>query len=108
MDTPAGVFARLTAEAAASGLEPPTLLALLKHPLFRLGGAEGAFKVAVETLEMALLRGTRPQAGTAGLARDFERFRQELAKLRRNETSSLHAAEPRTKLGDEELDQRIN
>jgi ATP-dependent helicase/nuclease subunit B len=105
MDTPAGVFARLTAEAAASGLEPPTLLALLKHPLFRLGGAEGGFKVAIETLEMALLRGTRPQSGSAGLARDFERFRQELAKLRRNETSSLHAAEPRTRLRDEQLDQ---
>lgn len=103
-DTPTGVFARLAAEAAARGLEPPTLLALLKHPLFRLGGEEGAFKVAIETLEMALLRGTRPQSGTAGLARDFEWFRQELAKLRRNEASSLHAAEPRTRLRDEELD----
>jgi ATP-dependent helicase/nuclease subunit B len=104
MDTPAGVFARLAAEAVASGLEPPTLLALLKHPLFRLGGAEGAFKAAIETLEMALLRGTRPQSGSAGLARDFERFRQELGKLRRSEPSSLHAAEPRTRLRDEELD----
>ena len=42
METPAGVFARLAAEAAANGLEPPTLLALLKHPLFRLGGAHTA------------------------------------------------------------------
>ena len=39
METPSGVFARLTAEAVAKGLEPPTLLALLKHPLFRLGDA---------------------------------------------------------------------
>jgi ATP-dependent helicase/nuclease subunit B len=53
---------------------------------------------------MALLRGTRPQAGSAGLARDFERFRAELAKLRRREPSSLHTAEPRTRLGDKELD----
>ena len=44
MDTPAGIFARLAAEAAAKGLEPPTLLALLKHPLLRLGGAHGAFE----------------------------------------------------------------
>ena len=43
MDTSAGIFARLAAEAAAKGLEPPTLLALLKHPLFRLGGALDAF-----------------------------------------------------------------
>ena len=80
MDTPSGIFARLAAEAASKGLEPPTLLALLKHPLFRLGGASGAFKHAIEILELALLRGTRPQAGTAGLARDFDRFRVELRK----------------------------
>jgi ATP-dependent helicase/nuclease subunit B len=104
MDTPAGIFARLAAEAATSGLEPPTLLALLKHPLCRLGGVVGAFKDAVEMLEMALLRGTRPQAASSGLARDFARFRDELAKLRRGETSSLHGAEPRTRLGDEQLD----
>lgn len=105
IDTPAGIFARLTAEAAAKGLEPPTLLALLKHPLFRLGAAQGAFRRAIEVLELALLRGTRPQAGTGGLARDFDRFRTELGKLRRGEISSLHAAEPRAKLRDEELDQ---
>ena len=104
MDTPAGIFARLAAEAAANELEPPTLLALLKHPLCRLGGAAGAFRDAVETLELALLRGTRPQAAGSGLARDFARFRDELAKLRRGETSSLHGAEPRTRLSDEELD----
>jgi ATP-dependent helicase/nuclease subunit B len=105
MDTSAGIFARLTAEAAAKGLEPPTLLALLKHPLFRLGGAHGAFRRAIEVLEMALLRGTRPQAGSSGLAHDFDRFRAELRKLRSGEPSSLHAAEQRAKLRDEELDQ---
>jgi len=67
------------------------LLALLKHPLCRLGGASGAFKGGRwKTLELALLRGTRPQAGSGGLAREFERFRVELAKLRAGETSSLH------------------
>ena len=68
MDTPAGIFARLAAEAAARGLEPPTLLALLKHPLFRLGGTQDALKRGIEVLELALLRGTRPQAGSSGLA----------------------------------------
>ena len=105
MDTPAGVFARLAGEAAAKGLEPPTLLTLLKHPLFRLGGAHGAFKRAIEVLELALLRGTRPQAGTGGMARDFDRFRVELKKLGNNETSSLHRSEPRAKLKGNELDQ---
>ena len=34
-DTPAGVFARLAAEAALDGLPPVTMLALLKHPMCR-------------------------------------------------------------------------
>jgi ATP-dependent helicase/nuclease subunit B len=104
MDTPPGIFARLVGEAAAKGLEPPTLLALLKHPLFRLGGAYGALKRTIEVLELALLRGTRPQAGTGGLARDFDRFRAELKKLRSGESSSLHPSELRAKLKDDELD----
>ena len=103
MDTPAGIFARLAAESRREQLEPPTLLALLKHPLCGWA-APGALQSAVETLELALLRGTRPQAGSGGLARDFARFRDELAKLRRGETSSLHPSEPRTRLSDEELD----
>jgi ATP-dependent helicase/nuclease subunit B len=103
METPAGVFARLAAEAAAGGLDPPTLLALLKHPLFRLGGAHGALKRSIEVLELSILRGTRPQAGTSGLARDFDHFRTELGKLRRGEPSSIHASEPRAKLRDDEL-----
>ena len=104
MDTPAGIFARLVAEVVARQLEPPTLLALLKHPLCRLGGPPDTFASAVETLELVLLRGTRPQPGTSGLTRDFARFRVELAKLRRGEASSLHVAEPRARLHDTRLD----
>ena len=104
-DTSAGTFARLAAEAAAKGLEPPTLLALLKHPLFRLGRAQGAHKRAVEILELAVLRGTRPQAGSGGLAGDFDRFRTELGKLNNQESSSLHRSEPRAQLRADELDQ---
>lgn len=105
METPAGIFARLAAEAATGGLEPPTLLALLKHPMFRLGGTHGALNSAIEVLELALLRGTRPQAGSGGLAADFARFRDELRKLNKREISSLHRAEPRARLRDRELDQ---
>jgi ATP-dependent helicase/nuclease subunit B len=104
MDTPTGIFARLAAEAAARQLEPPTLLALLKHPLCRLSAAPGAFKQATEVLELALLRGTRPQAGSGGLAQDLARFRLELKNFRAGTTSSLHASEPRTRLADKELD----
>lgn len=104
METSAGIFARLAAEAATKGLEPPTLLALLKHPLCRLGRAPGAWKAAIEGLELAVLRGTRPPAGTAGLLREFNRFREELAKLWRGEASALHRAEPRARLKAEDLD----
>jgi ATP-dependent helicase/nuclease subunit B len=103
-DTAAGIFARLAAEAAAEQLEPATLLALLKHPLLRLGAAPGAWRAAIETLELALLRGTRPMPGCAGLVQDFARFREELGKFRRREPSMLHGSEPRSKLTDERLD----
>jgi ATP-dependent helicase/nuclease subunit B len=104
MDTPAGIFARLAAEAVANQLEPPTLLALLKHPLCRLGGARDSFRNAVEVLELSLLRGTRPQPGCSGLVHDFDRFRLELTEFRAGRTSSLHISEPRARLKDEELD----
>jgi ATP-dependent helicase/nuclease subunit B len=105
MDSSAGIFARLAAEAAAKQLEPPTLLALLKHPLCRLGAAPGAFENVKEVLELALLRGTRPQGGTNGLEQELVRFRAELRKLRDDKTSSLHRSEPRTRLTDAELEQ---
>ena len=104
IETSTGIFVRLAAEAVAKGLEPPTLLALLKHPLCRLGCAPGALKPAIEALELALLRGTRPQGGTSGLARDFARFREELGKLRRREVSSLHGSEPRAHLTNDAID----
>src|SRR5580704_19659318 len=66
-ETSAGIFARLAAQAAVAGLEPVTLLALLKHPLLRLGKSDHRY--ATDILERAVLRGPRPNRGTAGLAR---------------------------------------
>jgi len=66
--TPAGVFARLAAQVALGGLEPVPLLALLKHPLLRLGAPANAHRHAVAVLERDLLRGPRPRAGSDGLA----------------------------------------
>ena len=104
MDTSVGIFARLAAQTIAEELAPPSLLALLKHPLFRLGQAQGAYTKAIGDLELALLRGTRPAAGSEGLARDFARFRAELGKLRRKETSAIHRSEPRAQLDEVSLD----
>jgi len=104
MDTPAGIFARLAAQTVADELAPPALLALLKHPLFRLGQAQGTLTKTVGDLELAMMRGPRPAAGSAGLARDFARFRDELGKLRRKEPSAIHYSEPRAQLDDAALD----
>ena len=100
-DTPAGVFARLAAEAALGGLAPVTLLALLKHPLLRLGTNDP--KHAVATIERAVLRGPRPRRGTDGLARALAVFRAQLEKFRRKEPVDLHPSDPRIGLTDGEL-----
>jgi ATP-dependent helicase/nuclease subunit B len=92
-DTQAGVFARLAADAALGGLEPVTLLALLKHPLLRLGAAAGAHAVAIATLERALLRGPRPRPGSDGLAHALSTFRDQ-----------LHRSDPRWLIADDEFD----
>src|SRR6185369_12536055 len=101
-DTPAGVFARLAAEAALDGLPPVTLLALLKHPLCRLDAA------AVSTLERAILRGPRPKRGTAGLAHALQTFREELEKCHHQQPSSLHRSDPRTTITDTEFNATVD
>jgi ATP-dependent helicase/nuclease subunit B len=95
-DTGAGVFARLAAEAALAGLEPVTLLALLKHPLLRLGAAKDALAMSIATLEQAVLRGPRPRPGSEGLDRAFAAFR-----LNRD---SLHRSDPRWLIADDRFD----
>jgi ATP-dependent helicase/nuclease subunit B len=102
-DTPAGLFARLAAQATISGLAPIGLLALLKHPLTRLAAREDAHRQAIAALERAVLRGPRPRPGSAGLARALANLRAELAKLRRKERSDLHWSDPRVALREDEL-----
>lgn len=86
-DTPTGVFARLAAEAALNGLEPVTLLALLKHPLCRLD------RWGASALERAILRGPRPKRGTTGLSDALAGFNR----------STLHPSDPRASIRDSEL-----
>jgi ATP-dependent helicase/nuclease subunit B len=95
-DTPAGVFARLAAEAALKGLDPVTLLALLKHPLLRLGAPAGDHAEAISTLERALLRGPRPKPGSDALANALITFR-----ANRDE---MHRSDPRWLIEDDEYD----
>ena len=77
-DTRAGMFARLVAETALGGLEPVPLLALLKHPLLRLGaGRRCACRCRIAALERAVLRGPRPRRGSAGLAHALATFKRQ-------------------------------
>ena len=96
-DTSAGVFARLVAKVALDGLEPVPLLALLKHPLLRLGAEASAHSVAIAALEAALLRGPRPRPGSAALA-------QALTNFRATRHDDLHRSDPRLKIDDDKLD----
>jgi len=95
-DAAAGVFARLAAEAALGGLAPVTLLALLKHPLTRLGAAAGAQQAAIAALERSILRGPRPKPGSGGLM-------HALASFRANR-DSMHRSDPRWLIAAEDLD----
>jgi ATP-dependent helicase/nuclease subunit B len=88
-DTPAGIFARLVAEVALGGLEPAPLLALLKHPLLRLGAETDDHARAVAALERAVLHGPRPRRGAAGLAHALATFRATRDELHRNDPRSL-------------------
>jgi ATP-dependent helicase/nuclease subunit B len=101
-DTSAGIFARLAAEAALSGLEPVALLALLKHPLLGLGLHET--QTAVAALERAILRGPRPRAGSAGVNRALATIRAQLDGFRQGKRGDIHPSDPRTGLTDSELD----
>jgi len=95
-DTEAGVFARLVAQAALSGLEPVTLLALLKHARFRLGAAAGAHDRATAALELGVLRGPRPRPGTNGVAQALATFRAT--------KDALHRSDPRRRVPAADLD----
>ncbi len=65
--SPPAVFLRLLARAWASHYAPLPLLALLKHPLAAGGLAPGQFRDLARRLELAALRGPRPEAGFSGL-----------------------------------------
>ncbi len=66
-DTPAGRLARLAAEAAADDLSPVRLLAVLAHPLVRLGYTREQVEHAASILEIGVLRGPAPAPGIEGL-----------------------------------------
>lgn len=71
-DSEAGVLARLIAEAAAAHLAPDVLLPLLRHPDARFSMDDPTRADAVDTLEIAVLRGAVPPPGIKGLRRALD------------------------------------
>lgn len=74
-ETPPAVFLRLLARAVIDGLAPVPLMALLKHPMTSAGLSPAECRQAARALEIACLRGPRPERGLAGLrmaVRDHE------------------------------------
>jgi ATP-dependent helicase/nuclease subunit B len=105
---PAGIFARLAADVVFGGLQPVPLLALLKHPLLRLGEEHVEWSAAIAALERAVLRGPRPRAGSAALAAALRSARSEWDKLQRGEPSEIYHDDPRAALTVEDLDAAAN
>lgn len=92
-DTPAGRLARLAADAAADDLEPLRILALLAHPLVRLGWPRETVEHAAGILEIGVLRGPAPAPGFAGMR---------LALAQNRGETGHRTPRPRRRLSDEE------
>ena len=61
--TPLGTFLNLSAQAAADGMAPYSLLALLKHPLTTLGLTQAAARRKATLLDKVVLRGMQTGKG---------------------------------------------
>ncbi len=91
-NTPCGTFLRLVAGFLADPGDPVATLALLRHPLARLGLDDGTRARAVDALDRAL-RGVRPANGLDGVAMSPAADSDALtARTVLQEASSLYAA----------------
>lgn len=70
--TAPGMFLSLLATAAAEDMAPVPLLSLLKHPLAAGGEDPAEFRRHTGELEIAVLRGLRPDGGLEGIARRLQ------------------------------------
>lgn len=75
--TPHGAFLELIAAAVASRFAPPDVMALLKHPLTRLGLPVRDVRQAARSLELAAVRTIYLGDGLDGLAANLERARRD-------------------------------
>ena len=81
--TTVGAFLDLVIEAAATRFEPVALMALLKHPLCRLGMAEAELRRGWRTLELAAFRAPYFGDGLQGVQAALEKAQAAGARKRR-------------------------
>jgi len=81
--TAVGSFLDLVIEAVATGLKPLALMALLKHPLSRLGMAADGLRRGGRTLELAVFRATYLGGGLEGVAAALEKAQADMRARRR-------------------------
>ncbi|WP_332685984.1 double-strand break repair protein AddB [Bosea sp. (in: a-proteobacteria)] len=91
---PAGALLRLVLDAVASELAPASLVALLSHPLCRLGLPEAILRQGAATLEIGTWRGETVGKGFAGLRRAFVAIQDRI--------DAKHAPRPRRRLTPED------
>jgi ATP-dependent helicase/nuclease subunit B len=91
---PVGVLVGLVARAALDPCDPVRLLAILKHPLVRLGLAEGAREAGLRALERQGLRGPRPRDWGALEARLAEKGDADAAALLHRARAALDPVAP--------------
>jgi ATP-dependent helicase/nuclease subunit B len=76
--TAIGGFLDLIIEAAAKRFEPVALMALLKHPLCRMGMAPGELRLGRRTLELAAFRTSYFGEGLQGVSAALEKAQDDL------------------------------
>jgi len=91
---PVGVLIGLVARAAMDPCSPVRLLAILKHPLVRLGLGDGAREAALAALEKDGLRGPRPGDWDALAANLLTKNDPGAADLLRRARAALDRAAP--------------
>ncbi|NKX63556.1 double-strand break repair protein AddB [Labrenzia sp. 5N] len=88
--TAPAILAILAAKLALGGCEPIDLLALLKHPLTRLGLPVKDIRSAARALERGVVRGPRARPGTAGLQLAVEASREDADKAHTPRWKKIH------------------
>jgi len=91
--TAPAILALLAAKLALNGCEPIDLLALLKHPLTRLGLPVRDIRSAARALERGVIRGPRARPGTDGLRLAVAASREDAGKAHTPRWKKIHDAD---------------